>query len=165
MSEMNATSTWSQRRRAFTLIELIAVMVVLAVLAGVAMPKFFDYSARARSSALQGSLGGIRTGTASFFADKSFDGTAAYPSLAELTTVGTVMQEELPPNPFNGLNTVQTVTQVSAAARTVSNPTQYGWNFFVDNTATPPVMTIYANSTDQTTVNDGSGGKKKANEL
>ncbi|MCH7792290.1 MAG: type II secretion system protein, partial [Planctomycetes bacterium] len=38
---MNATSTWSQRRRAFTLIELIAVMVVLAVLAGVAMPKFF----------------------------------------------------------------------------------------------------------------------------
>lgn len=162
---MDFFSTLQVRRRAFTLIELIAVMVVLAVLAGVAIPKFFDYSARARSSALQGSLGGIRTGTANFFADQSFNGTAAYPTLTELTTVGTVMQEELPPNPFNGLNGVQAVTFVAAATRTVSNPAQYGWNFYVDNSATPPVMTIYANSTDVTTVDDGAGGKKSANDL
>lgn len=162
---MNVHAKSTARRSAFTLIELIAVMVVLAVLAGVAIPKFFDYSARARSSALQGSLGGIRTGTANFFADQSFNGSAAYPTMTELTTVGTVMQEQLPPNPFNGLNTVQTVSLVASKARTVSNSSQYGWNFYVDNTSTPPVMIIYANSTDSTTVDNGNGGKKSANEL
>ncbi|HZW06792.1 MAG TPA: prepilin-type N-terminal cleavage/methylation domain-containing protein [Phycisphaerales bacterium] len=42
--------------RAFTLVELIAVIVVLAILAGVAIPKYFDYSTRARASALSGTL-------------------------------------------------------------------------------------------------------------
>ena len=38
-------------RRAFTLIELIAVIVVLAILAGVALPRFLDQSDAARLSA------------------------------------------------------------------------------------------------------------------
>lgn len=42
--------------RAFTLVELIAVIVVLAILAGVAIPKYFDYPTRARASALSGTL-------------------------------------------------------------------------------------------------------------
>jgi prepilin-type N-terminal cleavage/methylation domain-containing protein len=36
--------------RAFTLVELIAVIVVLAILAGVAVPRYFEYSARAKTS-------------------------------------------------------------------------------------------------------------------
>ena len=35
------------RTRGFTLVELVAVIVVLAVLAGVAIPKYMDYSGRA----------------------------------------------------------------------------------------------------------------------
>ena len=41
-------------RRAFTLVELIAVIVILAVLAGVALPRYFDYAERARISAAIG---------------------------------------------------------------------------------------------------------------
>lgn len=37
-------------RRGFTLNELIAVIVVLAILAGVAIPRYIDYSARARTA-------------------------------------------------------------------------------------------------------------------
>lgn len=39
------------KRRAFTLIELIAVIVVLAILAAVAIPRYFDYSTRAKVTA------------------------------------------------------------------------------------------------------------------
>lgn len=38
------------RSRAFTLVELIAIIVVLAVLSGVAIPKFIDLSQRAKVS-------------------------------------------------------------------------------------------------------------------
>lgn len=38
-------------RRAFTLIELIVIIVVLAILSGVAIPKYVDYSHRAKVTA------------------------------------------------------------------------------------------------------------------
>ena len=152
------------RRRAFTLIELIAVIVVLAILSGVAIPKYLDYSERARSSALQGALGGMRSGIANFYANSAIDGTASYPTIAELTAVGNVMQEGVPSNPYNGLNTVIAASQAEATNRTVSG-TATGWRYFVDNSADPPVAILYANSADETRVDDGTGTNENANEL
>ncbi len=94
-------------RRGFTLIELIAVIVVLAILAGVALPKYFDYAARAKESATKGVLGGVRAGVANFYANSALTSTAAYPTYAQLNTLGTVMQEPLPENPYNDLATVK----------------------------------------------------------
>lgn len=154
----------SVARRAFTLIELIAVIVVLAILSGVAIPKYLDYSERARSSALQGTLGGVRAGMGNFYADSSVSGTAAYPTLAQLTTPGTVMQESIPANPYNGLNNVIAATLAEANNRTVSN-TAAGWRYFVDNASDPPVAIFYANSDDETRVDDGSNGFEDSNDL
>ena len=150
-------------RKAFTLIELIAVLVVLAILSGVALPRYFDYTDRARSSAVQGTLGGVRTAVANFYVDSSISGTAAYPTLAQLIVPGTVMLEEIPVNPYNGLNTVTSATSVEAAARTVGGTA--GWRYFVDNAATPPTAVFYCNSTDATQVDDGAGGVETANDL
>lgn len=150
-------------RRAFTLIELIAVLVVLAILSGVAVPKYFSYAERARSSAVQGALGGIRTAIANFYVDQSINGTARYPTLAELTTLGTVLQESLPANPYNDLNTVTAATALEATNRTVAGTA--GWRYYVDNTLAPPVATFYANDATTTQVTDPGGGFFDANEL
>lgn len=151
-------------RKGFTLIELIAVLVVLAILSGVALPKYFDYSERARTSSVQGSLGGVRTAIANFFANASVEGEGRYPTLEELTTIGTVMQEGIPANPYNGLSTVTAANAQQAADRTVQN-TAAGWCYFVDNDADPPIAIFYANSDDETRVENADGELFEANEL
>ena len=60
-NEMMSVSTPDPRRSAFTLIELITVIVVLAILAGVALPRYFDYSERARVSAAQNARSALAT--------------------------------------------------------------------------------------------------------
>lgn len=153
-----------RRHRGFTLVEVIAVMVVLAILAGVAIPKFFDYSAQARASATQGTVGGVRAGMANYFANQSISGTGAYPTLVQLTTVGTVMQEQIPVNPYNDLATVEAVSLLADAQNRVVTGTS-GWRYYVDNTANPPVAIFYANDSTTTTVSNGSSGFLNANQL
>ncbi len=109
-------------RKGFTLIELMAVVLILAILAGVALPRFFNYQTQAKMASCKGALGGVRAGIANFYADKAVTtGTAAYPTLAELTN-GSTMQEAIPENPYDSgadPNNVFTATVIEAGARTV----------------------------------------------
>jgi prepilin-type N-terminal cleavage/methylation domain-containing protein len=112
--------------RAFTLVELIVVIVVLAILSGVAIPKYFDYAAKAKESACKGTLGAVRSGIANFHANSIVsNGTATWPTLTQLQTLGTVMQEPLPANPYNNSNTIQAATW--ATTPPVSGSA--GWNY------------------------------------
>jgi prepilin-type N-terminal cleavage/methylation domain-containing protein len=111
--------------RAFTLIELIAVIVVLAILSGVAIPKYFDYAANAKISSTKGTLGGVRSAVANFYANSAVSGAAAYPTLAQLTTVGTVMQEPISANPYNNDATVAAATWAATPPVSGTN----GWNY------------------------------------
>ena len=123
----------SALRAGFTLIELMAVVLILAILAGVALPKFFDYQVTAREAACKGTLGGVRAGIANFYANQAVTtGTAAYPTLAELTTIGSVMQEVLPDNPYGGTtaNGVEVASKAEAVARTIVNSPDNGWAYF-----------------------------------
>jgi prepilin-type N-terminal cleavage/methylation domain-containing protein len=123
----------SALRAGFTLIELMAVVLILAILAGVALPKFFDYQVTAREAACKGSLGGIRAGIANFYANEAVtNGTAAYPTLAELTTIGSVMQESLPDNPYGGTaaNGVEPVSKANGDARDIVGGSANGWAYF-----------------------------------
>src|SRR5258705_2484807 len=119
--------------RAFTLIELIVVIVVLAILSGIAIPKYIDYTANAKTSATKGALGGARSAIANFYASAAANGAAAYPTLVQMQTLGTVMQEALPPNPYNN------DPSIAAAAYAATPPVSgtNGWNY---DAATGPFL-------------------------
>ena len=117
-------------RKGFTLIELMAVVVILAILAGVALPKFFSYAAQSKVASTKGTLGGVRAGIANFYAEKAINSaTTRYPTLAELTS-GSVMQEALPENPYQSpaSNAVVIATWANSTARLVGGV--QGWRYF-----------------------------------
>src|SRR5216684_6448158 len=63
-------------RQAFSLIELMIVIVIMAVLAAIIIPKFQDQSRRSKEAALKSDLSQVRTAIATFQADTGF-----YPKL------------------------------------------------------------------------------------
>ena len=134
-----------RNRKGFTLMELIAVVVVLAILVGVALPTYFDVSPNGKASACKGALGSVRAGVANYFADEAISGSGAYPVLTDLLAYGNVMQEDLPDNPYDNDNTVNAATDAQADARTITG--DGGWAYYTNGTTK---AIFYANT-------DGSG--------
>jgi prepilin-type N-terminal cleavage/methylation domain-containing protein len=88
-------------QKGFTLIELVIIIVVLGILAAVAIPKYQDITAQAKEASCRASLGALRSGITIWYANKAVTtGTAAWPSLANLAAVDSVMAQALPRNPY-----------------------------------------------------------------
>ena len=89
-------------RQAFSLIELMIVIVIMAVLAAIIIPKFQDQSRRSKEASLKSDLSQVRTAIATFQADSGF-----YPlTLSALAATSA---------PSNGYDT-SAVSQTIAAA-------------------------------------------------
>jgi prepilin-type N-terminal cleavage/methylation domain-containing protein len=61
----------------FTLVEVIAVLVILGILAAVAIPKFFDMQDTAREKAIDGAVGELNGQVALSFAQNALAGGTA----------------------------------------------------------------------------------------
>jgi len=150
--------------RAFTLAELLVVVLILGILAAVTVPRFAGATDEARTASAQSTLGAVRSSIATFRMNAVISGSDPYPTLSELQN-GTVVRFELPPNPYSGVSGVQGVSESQALSRAVVGAQSAGWNYFVDNEADPPVAIFYANDETVTTQSDGAGGFLGANEL
>ncbi len=86
----------TRHRSGFTLIELIVVLAIVALLTGIAAPRYFESLERARETALNTSLAVMRDAIDQFAADKG-----RYPaSLQELAQAQYLRQ--LPQDPYTG---------------------------------------------------------------
>ena len=115
--------------KGFTLIELVVIIVILGILAAVAIPKYQNLTTEAKESATRAALGGLRSGITIYYANQAVTtGTATWPSAADLGTVGTVMEQEIPKNPYQ-LDTNAPDSIVTGVTKGVIVGTRGGWAY------------------------------------
>lgn len=115
---------------AFTLIELVIVITILAILAAVAIPIFQNLQTSARNAATKGAVGAIRQAISQYRANEIANGrsdgsgsggAAGWPSTGQVmdwhcigynSSLPHVMElADLPPNPWASVTTYVTVGQ------------------------------------------------------
>lgn len=67
------------RNKGFTMIELVMVIVILAILAAVAIPRFINLRVQAQNSAEAGVVGGVRAGISAEYIRTASVGVATWP--------------------------------------------------------------------------------------
>ena len=79
------------RKKGFTLIELVMIIVILGILAAVAIPRYRDLASEAKESAEKGIIGGVRGGIHTYYAKyrawpDDLDDNAGAPTACSATT-------------------------------------------------------------------------------
>ena len=130
--EMEQAKKAIKNQKGFTLVEVIAVLVILGILAAVAIPKFFDMQETARIKAIEAAIGELNGQVALAFAQNALaSGPAGYcsnftgdigPDFIFATSIV---------DATNGCGTTGTIELDSPT------PGAHVWNLLWTNSATP----------------------------
>ena len=88
----------SSLSRAFTLIELIAVIVILAIMAGVAVPKYVNASTKAKDAADKTSIDGIQSAMRMAYLDHQQNNSPSSEYITKVTQIPAIMATGKLPN-------------------------------------------------------------------
>lgn len=96
------------KQQAFTLIELVIVVTILAILAAVAIPVFQELQTQARNSVVRGVLAGVREAISHYMANEVVNGRFdPYPTVQQIrdiqddpTLPKVMLHGEMPDNPW-----------------------------------------------------------------
>ncbi len=97
--------TPSSRRLAFTLVELVVVIVVLGILAAVATPKFVDFSSDAREAADEAAIANIEEAMMTLFLRHRVDGAPSTEWITSVSDVAAAMEGSVLPEGITILGT------------------------------------------------------------
>jgi prepilin-type N-terminal cleavage/methylation domain-containing protein len=75
-------------RHAFTIVELVMVIVIIGLLAAVVIPRFGDIRTEAQGAAEQGTVAAVRTGIKLAHMASLAQGSDSYPSTLDSASVG-----------------------------------------------------------------------------
>ncbi len=130
----------SRTRNAFTLIEVLIVVVIMAVLAATIIPQFSTSTKDARENTTKFNLQSLRTQlelykvqhggsypTGANNLDQLMGKTDSTGTVSTSGTFGPYVQGKLPAQPFSGLNTVKLDTGTSGTTPTATASPGGGW--------------------------------------
>lgn len=133
----------------FTLIEMVAVIIILAIMAATALPRFVNLSSDARLSSIQGLAGGLRSAAALAKSQWLATNSGALGTVSMGTVVVTVFNSATANSTASilGFPTADPAGIILALDNTTGydsgvDPTGYGWRFAPIGVATS--ATCYA---------------------
>lgn len=119
-----------KNKKGFTLVELVVVIAILGILAGIAIPRFMDATASARGAKIIADMRTIESAETMYYAQNGAYADMA--TLAPAAGTGYLAKEPVPPSG----------SFIIPESNVKGSTTATSYNLAADNTATPPTFTL-----------------------